>query len=246
VSDLTTWKNDDLEVQVLYSWGGRSTEILLTAGDAHFLLDVGDGALRDFMSAGMEKGLDPLSVSEALGAVLVSHEHFDHIGGLYSLLNSLHMFGRRRPLSILVPRPSRVARDFVATQKAHRADCGEEITFPIEVVELDDGDEVDMPPLRVRAFAVQHRSSTRANPKGLPFPAVGYSISYGPTRIVYSGDTGLCSALEREARGADLAILEASYASPREADHHMSRQQAEQVGRLAREYILVHTIPGLE
>jgi len=244
MSDLTSWKNGDLEVQVLYSWGGTSVVILLSAGDTQFLLDVGDGALRDLKTAGMEKGLDAFSLSEALGAVLVSHEHFDHIGGLYSLLSSLHKFGRRRPLPILVPEPSRVTRDFVEVLKAQRADWGEEIGFTVEILELNDGDETDLGPLTVRAFAVQHCSDTSSNSSGLR--ALGYSICCGSTRIVYSGDSGLCPALEREARGADLAILEASYRSPRKTDHHMSRQQAEQVRRLAKEYMFVHLIRGLK
>ena len=53
---------------------------------------------------------------------------------------------------------------------------------------------------------------------------------------------GPCPALDRVARGADLALIEATFprARPGEADLHLSVPEARKVGRKARRYGLVH------
>jgi ribonuclease BN (tRNA processing enzyme) len=60
--------------------------------------------------------------------------------------------------------------------------------------------------------------------------------------VVVSGDTGPCPELERAVEGADLALIEATFAAPRPglADHHLSVPEARALGRRARSYRLYH------
>ncbi|MFW9806364.1 MAG: hypothetical protein ACFFFK_06505, partial [Candidatus Thorarchaeota archaeon] len=93
------WENDEVRVQVPYSAAGVATTIVLTSKftGKMMLLDVGDGALRDLLSAGhtdFVNDLDPIAIS---------HGHFDHVGGLHSLMGFMRMLGRTNPLSILIP-----------------------------------------------------------------------------------------------------------------------------------------------
>lgn len=232
-----TWEKNSYGVKVLYSRPGVATQILVSADGSSFLVDIGDGVLRDLLEVQTD-------FHERLEAIFITHEHFDHVGGLFSLLNFLHMVGRNKPLSILVPRPNRVARAFVETQRAYRANLGEEVSFPIQLKDISDQEEAYFDPLKVKAFAVRHRGSTRLNPMGKLIPAVGYVLTYRDIRVVFSGDTGVCDSLRREVDGADLAVIEATYPEKHEIPEvHMSVEEAEEVGRLAKKYLLIHRLP---
>lgn len=60
-----------------------------------FLLDAGEGTTRQMLGLGFSP--------ESVEAVLLSHTHPDHVGGLPTLLQWMHLSGRRLPLSIYVP-----------------------------------------------------------------------------------------------------------------------------------------------
>ena len=71
---------------------------------------------------------------------------------------------------------------------------------------------------------------------------MGYGILWNGLRVVLSGDTGPCRALEQAVEGADLALLEASFPGPLPgpADLHLSVPEARALGRRARSYRLYH------
>jgi ribonuclease BN (tRNA processing enzyme) len=74
---------------------------------------------------------------------------------------------------------------------------------------------------------------------------VGFEVTVGGRRLVVSGDTGPCAALDRAVRGADLALIEATFsrAVSRRPDSHLSVAQARRIGRRARDYRLYHLSP---
>ena len=78
----TERENDEVSVNVPFSAAGVGTTIVLTSKftGKMMLLDVGDGVLRDLLLSGNTDFVN------AIDPIAISHGHFDHVGGLHSLL----------------------------------------------------------------------------------------------------------------------------------------------------------------
>jgi ribonuclease Z len=230
-----SWEKNGIRVEVLYSRAGVATQILVSVDDSNFLVDVGDGTLRDLLGT-------EIDLRESIKAVFITHEHFDHVGGLFSLLNYMHIIGRTKPISIVVPQDNLIARTFVEIQKKYSVRYrGFEVSFPIEIIGISAQEEKFLDPIFVKAFAVVHRGGTGLNPIGLFSPAVGYVMKYGNVRIVFSGDTSVCDSLRREVENADLAVLDAtSTEKSMIQEKHMIVKEAEEIGSLAKKFLLIH------
>ena len=92
---MIEWQGENLRVRVLYSEAGIATQILITVGGDYFLVDVGDGTLRDLRLHGIN--------FRRLRGIFLTHGHFDHVGGLYALLGYLRVIGREEHLRIVFP-----------------------------------------------------------------------------------------------------------------------------------------------
>jgi len=108
------------------------------------------------------------------------------------------------------------------------------LTYPVEMMEVTDKDRFRLGEVNISAFSVEHEKE---------FPSLGYSI-HDPEgfKVVVSGDTRPCENLEREVDGADVAILECTLGKKRKnmTIGHMTRSEAEKLGRKARKLILIH------
>ncbi len=65
--------------------------------EQHYLVDAGEGVQQQMIRC----GINPLK----LRAVFISHLHGDHVFGLFPLLSTLGLYGRRTPLPIYAPAP---------------------------------------------------------------------------------------------------------------------------------------------
>jgi ribonuclease Z len=70
---------------------------IVNINEQYFLVDAGEGVQRRMARC----GISPLK----LRAVFISHLHGDHLYGLFPLLSTLGLYGRRTPLRIYAPRP---------------------------------------------------------------------------------------------------------------------------------------------
>jgi len=225
------WRGEDWNVQVLYSMAGVATQILISTVECDVLVDVGDGILRDLLRLGYD--------FKRLEAIIITHGHFDHVGGLWTLLGFLRMIGRRKDLLIIAPSNCIEAEKLV---KSFTRVYSETMPFKIILKELSDEGKVNISKITVQAFPVIHRGAIKLFGILGRIPALGYSISYGKQRIVISGDTGICQSLVKFTQGADLAILEATInkKTAKDSEVHLSVKEATEIGKKAKKFIHIH------
>ena len=65
--------------------------------EQYYLMDAGEGVQRQMF----RHGINPLKIK----AVFISHLHGDHVMGLFPLLSTMGLYGRRTPLRIYAPAP---------------------------------------------------------------------------------------------------------------------------------------------
>ena len=204
--------------------GGRFQAcIYVRGGGTQFLLDCGASSL----IAMRRFGVDPSGVD----AVLLSHLHGDHFGGLPFLVLDAQFSHRTRPLVVAGPAgvEGRV-RDamevlFPGSSRVERA-------FALEFVELADRQEVALGPVSITAFGVVHASGA---------PPLALQVRCDGKVVAYSGDTEWTDALVDVARGADLFVCEAYFFEKRIKYHLDCRTLLEHRRRLeCRRLILTH------
>lgn len=70
---------------------------VLNVHEQFFLIDCGEGAQKQLRKF----GINPLK----LKAIFISHLHGDHVYGLFGLISTMGLMGRRTPLPIYAPKP---------------------------------------------------------------------------------------------------------------------------------------------
>jgi ribonuclease BN (tRNA processing enzyme) len=207
--------------------GGRFQAcILVEARDTRFLLDCGATSLVALKRA----SVDPAGID----AVLLSHFHGDHCGGVPYLILDGQFAKRERPLAIAGP-PGVRERMTAVFEAALPTSSRTAQRFPVSYVELRE-EPVRIGALEVLALPVAHLPET--TPRGL-------RVRVDDRVIAYTGDTDWCDALPRLADGADLLIAEA-YSVEKRIPQHLSHATllAHRDELRARRLVLTH--PGVE
>lgn len=122
----------------------RNLSGLAVKADTDLLLfDCGEGSQRQMIRFGTGFSVD---------AVFFTHFHADHYLGIIGFLRTLGMGGREHPLKLYGPAPvaKRVLQQaiYLGTDK---------LDFPVEILELRGGDEVNRGTYTVKAVQVDHR-----------------------------------------------------------------------------------------
>jgi ribonuclease BN (tRNA processing enzyme) len=184
--------------------GGRfHTCIQVTVQGRQFLVDCGASAT----VAIHRYGLDPA----AIDAIVLSHLHGDHFGGVPFFILDAHFAARRtRPLVIAGP-PGTPARIWQALDALFPGSSAMTLRYPLRIAEMSLERPHRLDAATVTPYAVQH-------PSGAPSTALRIEC-HGRT-IAYSGDTEWTDTLIAVARGADLFIMECN-AYDRKIPYHM-------------------------
>jgi ribonuclease BN (tRNA processing enzyme) len=209
--------------------GGRfQTCIMIRGAGVPILLDCGASSLVAMRRA----GVDPTSIA----AVVVTHLHGDHFGGVPFLILDGQFNRRTQPLMIVGPPGSR-ERIEAAMEVLYSGSSKIERRFSIEFRELLENQPIAIGDASVTGFEVDHRSGAK------PFAV---RLDYESKVISYSGDTQWTDNLINAARDADLFILEC-YAFDKPVKYHLDirtiESHVEQLG--CRRLILTHMGPEM-
>lgn len=169
-------------------------------------------------------GLDPLT----LNALVVTHEHADHVGGFPLMMERLWVMGRRTPLHVygIAPALAQIAR----VHDAFHTEGWEGYPgyVPHEIAQQPDTPVLDAFGLRVRATPGTH---------AVPVVALRFETDEGGV-LTYSCDTAPNADVARLARGSDVLVHEATGDGPIHSSAWQAALTATEVG--ARHLVLVH------
>jgi ribonuclease Z len=225
------WQKNNFYIKIFCSIPNIATGILLRAGEAYIVIDPGDGILRDLNTEIGTKRI--LSISN----VFITHGHHDHVGGVWSLLTYLRVMQKKSPIVIYYP------KGCVEIESIHHAFMkvyGKTISYKIILKEIKDYKTFKTKNVTVKPFPVIHKEYLGDGINTRQVPALGYKFSFEQLKICYGGDTAYCEDLVKQAKGSDLAIIEAGHADDTPDDMHMTVSEAESIGETAKEYFLVH------
>jgi ribonuclease BN (tRNA processing enzyme) len=184
------------------SGGALHSCYLLEHAAGKLMLECGPSALAGLKRAGIP--------SDAPDAVLLSHLHGDHFGGLpFLLLEYLFSNPRSRPLVVAGP---------ITTAQRVRALYGElyreahcrEIRFDLDWIVAEPGSSFRLAGFDVQAFEVPHTSDP---------PSLGYRIESPDGVVVFSGDSAWTDAFVEQTRGSDLFLCECCSLQPETKVH---------------------------
>lgn len=233
--DTVCWQGYDLTVRVLFSRAGLATQVLVEAGGTRFLVDAGDGTVRDLLRANV--------APQSLTGVFLTHGHQDHVGGLYALLGFLRAEGHNSSFTVWFPADSCEARELVEAIRR----CYQDIPYPLQMYELKVGETVVVGRAEVTAWPTVHWHSIQGRPLA-PAPALGYRITFAGQTVAITGDTAFHPGLEDMIRGVDLALIEATLDDEapelQKANLHLTLSSARRLAQLAKAAVLIHRPDG--
>jgi ribonuclease BN (tRNA processing enzyme) len=183
--------------------GRFQTCILIRTERNHLLMDCGTSSLIAMKRFGVDPG--------ALDAVLVSHLHGDHFGGIPFLLLDQQFSRRDRPLVLAGPAGLK-ERVCQALEVLFPGSSAIEWRYRVEFVVLAEQLVTTVADIEIKAYPVIHSSGA---------PAFGLRVTCAERVVSYSGDTEWVPALVDLAQGADLFICEA-YTYEKRLRYHLA------------------------
>lgn len=183
--------------------GGRNqSAYLLDAGGRMILLDCGATTLPRMKRS----GFDPV----ALDAVLLSHLHGDHFGGLpFLLIEYLYQSARALPLIVAGP-PGTEECVRKLFRVMYGGSDGSIEKLPIEFLTLQPDERRIIAGVEVFAFPVPHQRDR---------VSLALKVSQADKQLLFSGDSAWTEAFVEHSAGVDLFLCECSFYDSQPARH---------------------------
>ncbi len=225
------WEKNNFYIKIYCSIPNIATGIIVTTDNATFIVDPGDGILRDLNKDYNAKEI--LAISD----IFISHGHHDHVGGVWSLLTYLSVMKKKTPLNIYYPKG---CLEIESIYKAFHSVYANELKYKITLKPIKNSRAFLKKEVKIKPFKVNHREPADDGFSSIEVPSLGFKFEHNSSSICYGGDTAYCDNLVKMAAGSDLAIIEAGAETNEESDLHLTIEQASEIGKTANEYFLVH------
>lgn len=204
---------------------------LVQAGGLNIVVDAGRGVASQLAKAGVRM--------PEVDVIVVTHHHFDHIGGLGDLIMSAWNIGRSGPIRVVGPPGTREVisallegvywRDVNYRIVEERAQ-GHSMEPPMEMLEIDEllSATVDLGRgVELTVGEVEHGSAV-LNLSVEEWATIGCRIEFGGRSIAISGDAVAGKQLHELAKDADLLVM-CAYVAASEIDNEGTRFLTEHV-----------------
>lgn len=213
-----------------FGGGGRLNSCFhLDSPAGQMLIDCGCSSL-----IGMQRcGVIPAEID----AVVISHLHGDHFGGIpYLLLEGKYASQRTRPLILIGP-PGLQQRVETAAEALYPGMIGKKSSFPLEYRQLDPKKSLQVNSATITCFQVKHGGSRHV---------YGLRVEVSGKVVSYTGDTEWTDNLLPLAQGSDLLIAEC-FAYDQPVPSHLDYQTLLQKRKLleCRRLMLTHMGPEM-
>jgi ribonuclease Z len=198
-----------------------TTMLAFDNGTSLIVVDCGGDVIQRLMQVGI-----PYQEMSRIEALILTHEHPDHIGGFALFMEKLWLAGRREPIHIYGPAPAleQARRQFEVYDTANWTGMPEKVWHEVALDE-------NAPVLESDQWHIL------ASPGIHSVPVIGLRVRDQATgRVVaYSCDTEPSQTIARLARNADLLFHEATGEGP----SHSSVRQAAEIAAQAEPHRLV-------
>jgi ribonuclease BN (tRNA processing enzyme) len=206
--------------------GRGHSSLLLSLSEPSILIDAGEPCSRSLAEAGIW--------FNTIEAILLTHGHADHTGGLPMLIQSLWLSQRTKPLTIFLPeellQPLR--------QWLNAIYLGPDfLPFELKFVAWESEHLFNICGLRVRPRETTHLQSLSQKFGNSRFKAYSLHVEHADFRIVFSGDLGHPADLGVQLTSpVDLLVSELAHFPPSELFQFLGSRQ---IGKL----LLTHLAP---
>lgn len=179
---------------------------LVRFGETAILLDAGDGATQAIARTGLSLG--------DIDAIVISHFHSDHLGGLFAMLAQREHGRYSSHLTIVGPPGIKaliedlVAAIGVADPQWRRSLGSTGIPHHWDIREIVDGEGLTLGDIELRAAENSHYSTAEPDAPVEPPISLSFRFAAGGIDVVYTGDTGPSEKVEQLCEGADILVSE--------------------------------------
>ena len=191
----------------LTSERGQPSNALVVGRDI-YVVDAGDGTATRLGKAGYSL--------RQVRAVIISHLHYDHIGGLGGILGIRYQVSAPGVLTIIGPPGTQRLVDGLVESMIPSAEVGagvpgEPFRNPAEgvtVIEVVDGMTLDLDVMQLKVARNTHYSFAANTPEWEKFQSLAYRFDLPDRSIAFTGDTGPSRSVGDLAKGVDLLVSE--------------------------------------